>query len=425
MTDYRTRFFNNSHPSWHPFLNSVSAILDVICERLADWEARKVDFTPPLASLTMPLKMPVRAVRVVAVGQDPYTTPGAATGLAFASNVRIGRKYPDSLQKIMALTGCQDPTLMSWFGQGVMMLNTLWTATPEGVAKDPAHRFWLPFTYELIKWIVAHHAREGLPLVAMLWGNDAKSLAPLFEVNTASKARPAIFSWTHPSGNADAVLPEPLRWPHNTNFADANAALTTMGSTPIVWATKQFEYSWPLYLCFTDGACTNNGKPDARAGVGAVILKRETPTGTRPLMEIAYAPVKRISAPFPAEKKATNQCAELLAIWYALREVVKLGLSGPPSAFNGLAIVSDSAYSINALTGTNNVYENKELINAIGIEINGLIAIGHKPIFSHAEGHVLTKHMAENQLPTGPGNYAFFINAWQHESDRLAVAGRP
>uniref|UniRef100_A4Y094 ribonuclease H n=1 Tax=Ectopseudomonas mendocina (strain ymp) TaxID=399739 RepID=A4Y094_ECTM1 len=66
------------------------------------------------------------------------------------------------------------------------------------------------------------------------------------------------------------------------------------------------------YTIYTDGACTNNGQANARAGWGAYLVNPEGKT-------------LKLAAPVPLEQKQTNNRAELLAAVEALRRCTKPG----------------------------------------------------------------------------------------------------
>lgn len=80
---------------------------------------------------------------------------------------------------------------------------------------------------------------------------------------------------------------------------------------------------------YCDGSCTNNGKPDARAGYGIYVTKDGIAIHSH-------------SARVPSTEAQTNQRAELLAIQYALNYVGESGKSA--------IIYTDSKYTIDCLT---------------------------------------------------------------------------
>ena len=64
------------------------------------------------------------------------------------------------------------------------------------------------------------------------------------------------------------------------------------------------------YTAYVDGACPNNGKPNAKAGWGAYLINPEGKT-------------LRLAAPVPRDQVQTNNRAELLAAVEALKRCTK------------------------------------------------------------------------------------------------------
>jgi uracil-DNA glycosylase len=125
-------------------------------------------------------KQPFDDVRVLIVGQDPYPTPGHPVGLSFSVAPGV-RPLPRSLVNIFreygADLGYPPPSsgdLAPWTERGVMLLNRVLTVQP---GKPGSHRGrgWEAVTEHAISALAAREA----PLVAILWGRDARNLAPL------------------------------------------------------------------------------------------------------------------------------------------------------------------------------------------------------------------------------------------------------
>lgn len=143
-------------------------------------------------------------VKVVILGQDPYSTRGHANGLAFSVNAHI-TKLPPSLQNIFAEyvrdTGFAYPRsgdLSAWAEHGVLLLNTALT-TVEGVRG--AHlNDWKEFTKSVIRWL----SRLSGDRVFILWGRHAGEYENCI-------TRGHILKSTHPSplsaSRADRDIP--------------------------------------------------------------------------------------------------------------------------------------------------------------------------------------------------------------------------
>ena len=126
-------------------------------------------------------KQPFDGVRVLIVGQDPYPTPGHPIGLSFSVAPEV-RRLPPSLLNIFteysADLGFPRPSngdLTPWTERGVLLLNRVLTVQPR---QPGSHRGkgWEQVTEQAIRALAA---RQGTPLVAILWGRDARTLVPL------------------------------------------------------------------------------------------------------------------------------------------------------------------------------------------------------------------------------------------------------
>jgi uracil-DNA glycosylase len=168
---------------------------------------------------------PFADVRVLIVGQDPYPTPGHPIGLSFAVE-RDVRPIPRSLQNIYRELrddlGVEPPAhgdLTAWADHGVLLLNRSLTVAP-GAPASHRGKGWEAVTDQAIRALVA----RATPLVAILWGRDARSLRPLLG------ATPVIES-AHPSPMSAAN-----GFFGSRPFSRANALLVEQGAEPVDWS---------------------------------------------------------------------------------------------------------------------------------------------------------------------------------------------
>jgi len=169
---------------------------------------------------------PFDAVRVLIVGQDPYPTPGHAVGLSFSVAPDV-RPLPRSLANIFAEyrsdLGYPEPSsgdLTPWAQRGVLLLNRVLTVQPGNPASHRG-RGWEAVTECAIRAL----ADRGQPLVAVLWGRDASSLAPIL-----SGGRSAVIESAHPS-----PLSASRGFFGSRPFSRANELLAGMGAEPVDW----------------------------------------------------------------------------------------------------------------------------------------------------------------------------------------------
>ena len=167
---------------------------------------------------------PFNAVKVVIIGQDPYHGLNQAHGLSFSVNKGI--KTPPSLQNIFkelqSDLGYPIPShgnLINWAKQGVLLLNATLTVI-EGKPGSHQKKGWEIFTDAVIKLI----SEEKENVVFLLWGNYAKSKAPLIN---ASKH--LILEAAHPSPLARGAFFG------SKHFSKCNAYLSSKNIIPINW----------------------------------------------------------------------------------------------------------------------------------------------------------------------------------------------
>ena len=168
---------------------------------------------------------PIDDVRVLVVGQDPYPTPGHAVGLSFsvAPDVApVPRSLANIYRELQSDLGAPAPStgdLTPWAERGVMLLNRVLTVGP---GRPASHRGkgWETVTERAIDAL----AERGGPLVAILWGRDARSLAGrLGEVPRVESAHPSPLS-----ANNGFFGSRP--------FSRANDLLVRQGADPIDWS---------------------------------------------------------------------------------------------------------------------------------------------------------------------------------------------
>ncbi|AIF41477.1 uracil-DNA glycosylase [Dermacoccus nishinomiyaensis] len=184
------------HPSWVEPLAPAAEHIAAAGAFLRDEVAAGRGYLPAGDAVLRAFTQPFDEVRVLVVGQDPYPTPGHPIGLSFAVAPDV-RPIPRSLANIytelhddLGLTPPEHGDLSAWTDQGVLLLNRVLTVQP---GKPASHRGkgWEHVTATAINALVA----RDQPLVAILWGRDARSLAPhLGDTPTVESAHPSPLS---------------------------------------------------------------------------------------------------------------------------------------------------------------------------------------------------------------------------------------
>jgi uracil-DNA glycosylase len=181
---------------WAKALEPVEEKISALGEFLREEIAAGRQYLPAGAHVLRAFQQPFDDVKVLIVGQDPYPTPGHPVGLSFSVAPEV-RPLPGSLVNIykeyMADLGHPAPTngdLTSWTEQGVLLLNRVLTVMP---GKPASHRGkgWEQVTEQAIHGLVGRNK----PLVAILWGRDARNLRPMLgQVPCVESAHPSPLS---------------------------------------------------------------------------------------------------------------------------------------------------------------------------------------------------------------------------------------
>lgn len=196
-----------------------------LVSRLHEEKGAGVRIFPPGPQIFKAFELcPLDKTKVVILGQDPYHGYGQAMGLSFS--VPDGVPAPPSLKNIfkeieddlgVKMSGA--PNLEPWARQGVLLLNAVLTVR----AGEPASHAgigWQSFTDAVIRCI--SERCEGV--VFLLWGNYARSKAPLIDAT-----RHFVLQAAHPSPLARGAF---FGCRH---FSQANAILRSEGKEAIDW----------------------------------------------------------------------------------------------------------------------------------------------------------------------------------------------
>lgn len=211
-------------PDWAEALRPVEPTIRAIGERLRS-EGRP--YLPDGGNVLRAFVRPMADARVLVVGQDPYPTPGHAIGLSFAVNREV-RPVPRSLQNIyrelyddLGIPPAEHGDLSRWADQGVVLLNRVLTVAPGSPASHKGWG-WESVTECAIDALVA----RGGPLVAILWGAQAQSLAPrLGNVPRVTSPHPSPLSASRGFFGSKP-------------FSNVNRLLQEQGAEPIDWRVE-------------------------------------------------------------------------------------------------------------------------------------------------------------------------------------------
>ncbi len=209
---------------WAEALQPVSERIASMGDYLRTEVAEGRKYLPAGTNVLRAFQQPFRSVRVLIVGQDPYPTPGHPVGLSFSvapdvspvprSLANIFREYCDDLGHPQPSTGDLTP----WTERGVLLLNRALTVQP---GKSASHRGkgWEEVTEQAIRALAARDE----PMVAILWGRDARSLRPMMP------GVPCIES-AHPS-----PMSADRGFFGSRPFSRVNDTLRDAGAEPVDW----------------------------------------------------------------------------------------------------------------------------------------------------------------------------------------------
>jgi uracil-DNA glycosylase len=209
---------------WATALDPVKDQIAKMGDFLREQVAAGKRYLPSGENVLRAFKQPFDDVKVLIVGQDPYPTPGHPVGLSFSVAPKVTR-LPGSLVNIFAEysadLGFPAPAngdLSPWAERGVLLLNRVLTVEP---GKPGSHRGkgWEEVTEQAIRALAA----RDRPLVAILWGRDARNLASVLgDVPRIESAHPSPMSahngffGTRPFSRANQLLArqnaEPVDW---------------------------------------------------------------------------------------------------------------------------------------------------------------------------------------------------------------------
>jgi uracil-DNA glycosylase len=211
-------------PGWYAALAPVHDRIAAMGDFLRAEQAAGRPFLPSGGRVLAAFARPLADVRVLVVGQDPYPTPGHAVGLSFSVAPDV-RPVPRSLQNIYAELASdlghpipRHGDLTAWADQGVLLLNRVLTVRP-GAPASHRGKGWEEVTGAAIRALVA----RGGPLVAVLWGRDARDLRSLL-------GRTPVVESAHPS-----PLSARSGFFGSRPFSRADDLLAEQGAAPIDW----------------------------------------------------------------------------------------------------------------------------------------------------------------------------------------------
>lgn len=176
----------------------------------------KCTYYPEREDIFNVFQMPVKDIKVVILGQDPYPRKGQAIGYAFAVSEETSK--PASLRVIEKELGHEiDKTLLKWREQGIFLLNTALTVE---AGKAGSHlTYWQNYIKEVIKYI-----SDNTDAIFLLWGRKAQQTFGDIAKNKIYAPHPAAEAYNPGAGFIGSKC-----------FQKVNETLISQGKQKINW----------------------------------------------------------------------------------------------------------------------------------------------------------------------------------------------
>ena len=181
-------------------------------------------------------ELPLKDVRVLILGQDPYPDPRRATGLSFSTGpdgdippslAHIFQEIHDAEDRL-PVSGDLEP----WTQQGVMLLNRALTLPTDPQERPRRHvRWWSPVVVATMRAIAIE--AEARPIAAMLWGVPAHRMRKYLgsSVKVLASSHPSPLSVDRTAGGE-----RPFRG--SKPFQEVNEWLAGGREAPIDWTIR-------------------------------------------------------------------------------------------------------------------------------------------------------------------------------------------
>ncbi len=163
-------------PSWQPLFDNTKEDFEFL-KTFVDGE-----FYPPRDQIFTVFTMPIKSIKVVLLGQDPYHGPGQAHGLSFS--VPVGVATPPSLRNIFKELVTEFPerdykfehgNLKAWHERNIFLLNAALTVAPGQPNSHAA--YWSKWTDKVIEYILEHNST----CIFLLLGSFAQTKANIID----------------------------------------------------------------------------------------------------------------------------------------------------------------------------------------------------------------------------------------------------
>ena len=220
---------NKTPASWNEFFQTIqNKEYSIKLHKFLDNEYNTHVCFPPRELLFNAFKLtPLKNVKVVIIGQDPYHEPGQAMGLSFSvpSNIKVPPSlvniYKEIEREYNIPVNKSSGDLTYLAKQGVLLLNSILSV-----------REHLPMSHNIPEYelffqdVLEVLDKQTHPIVFLLWGGSAKKL-----VKFLHNPSHLILTSAHPS----PMAANQGGWFGNNHFVKTNEYLVANKIKPIDW----------------------------------------------------------------------------------------------------------------------------------------------------------------------------------------------
>ena len=233
LLEYTLKNIPKTYEKFFEIMESGGCLQDI--SSFLEKESRVYDIYPPMDNIYKAFEFcDLDNLKVVAVGQDPYHTKGAAMGVAFGH--LDGVKLQPSLRNIYKAVekdgfkiSTEGGDITKWCKQGVFFINTALTVRAGEAGSHTTKSKDGPWEY-FIRQLFRFIDEKKEHLVVMLWGAAAQKYKDSFS------SKHFIITTCHPA--ACAYNPSNTEFFDSLCFSKANRKLKTWGMTPIDWSLE-------------------------------------------------------------------------------------------------------------------------------------------------------------------------------------------
>lgn len=223
---------NNDFDTWNDFFTSLKKKDYIVrLHNFLDEEYKNYICYPPRQLLFNAFRLtPLKDVKVVIIGQDPYPNPNQAMGLSFSvpkgilpppSLINIYKEIEQEISLPMDMTN-GDLTYLA--KQGVLLLNAVLSVRKQQRLSHNIKEYKLFF-----KDVLTLLDNLNQPIVFMLWGGPSRKLKEFLH-----NPNHLILEATHPS----PLGANQGGWFGCGHFIKANEYLVSSGKKAIMWSNK-------------------------------------------------------------------------------------------------------------------------------------------------------------------------------------------